>query len=114
MNSNEESLKRVKQLAGCSDDKIKFIKIDLLDKDALETVFANSPTFSCCIHFAGLKAVGESVRLPLLYYRNNLDSTINLLECMDKYGCHSIVFSSSATVLLLFTPTLPYLSYTWI
>ena len=66
----------------------------------LEKIFndTNGNKFASCIHFAGLKAVGESVQKPLLYYENNLVSTINLLKLLDKYGCHSIVFSSSATV----------------
>ena len=77
-----------------------FFKVDLCDLGALERVFQQSPSpFYSCIHFAGLKAVGESVAQPLNYYRNNLVSTMNLLELLDKYNCHSIVFSSSATVL---------------
>lgn len=98
INSNEESLRRVRQITGCDDNRLTFHNVDLCDETALEAVFTASPKFAACIHFAGLKAVGESVQKPLLYYRNNLDSTINLLNLMDKYGCRSIVFSSSATV----------------
>lgn len=98
VNSSPVGLERVVEITGCSPDRITFHKVDLLDIPSLESVFQNSPRFTACIHFAGLKAVGESVRKPLLYYTNNLDSTINLLNLMDKYGCHSIVFSSSATV----------------
>lgn len=80
-------------------EKLRFYKVDLCDMDAFETVLKESPSkFTACIHFAGLKAVGESVEKPLLYYKNNLLSTINLLELLDKYDCHSLVFSSSATV----------------
>lgn len=101
VNSTEEGLSRVKVLTGCNSDRLKFHKVDLCDFVELEKVFSVSPQFCACIHFAGLKAVGESVREPLLYYRNNLDGMINLLNLMDKYNCHSIVFSSSATVSIL-------------
>ena len=105
VNSNSESLKRVYELSGCDEkeNRIRFYEADLCDKDALEQVFSTSPKFSSCIHFAGLKAVGESVRLPLLYYDNNLGSTSNLLACLEKYGCHSLVFSSSATVTIYYS-----------
>lgn len=76
--------------------------MDLCDNAALEKVFQGGGVgfkkFKSCIHFAGLKAVGESVRRPMYYYGNNLIGTMNLLNLMDKYGCHSLVFSSSATV----------------
>ena len=98
VNSSEESINRVRRITGCAEHRIKFIKVDMCDRSALERVFELSPPFLACIHFAGLKAVGESVRLPLLYYENNLLSTINLLNLMDKYACRTIVFSSSATV----------------
>lgn len=98
VNSSPIGLQRVVEITGCSTDRITFHEVDLLDIPALEKVFQSSPRFSACIHFAGLKAVGESVRKPLLYYTNNLESTVNLLNLMDKYGCHSIVYSSSATV----------------
>lgn len=98
VNSSPVGLERVVELTGCSAERVKFHKVDMVDAAALEEVFKVSPKFHACIHFAGLKAVGESVRKPLLYYTNNLDSTINLLHLMDKYGCKAIVFSSSATV----------------
>lgn len=98
VNSSPEGLERAKELTGCPDSQIRFCKVDLCDKPALEEIFSSSPKFQCCIHFAGLKAVGESVMKPLLYYENNLGGTWNLLELMDKYDCRSIVFSSSATV----------------
>ena len=75
-----------------------FTKCDLLDMETLDKVFADHPEIDSVIHFAGLKAVGESCSLPLLYYHNNLTGTFNLLNCMIKYGVNRIVFSSSATV----------------
>jgi UDP-glucose 4-epimerase len=98
VNSCDESMKRVREITGCEEHRLKFYQQDLCDAVGLERVMAESPRFECCIHFAGLKAVGDSVREPLEYYRNNLDSTLVLLKLLDKYGCHSIVFSSSATV----------------
>ncbi|KAJ6841662.1 UDP-glucose 4-epimerase GEPI48-like [Iris pallida] len=71
--------------------------VDLRDREALEKVFS-STKFDAVIHFAGLKAVGESVQKPLLYYNNNLIGTITLLEVMASHGCKKLVFSSSATV----------------
>ncbi len=93
-NSKEESLSRVESITG---KKIDFYKVDMCDFDALENVFAEN-TFDGVIHFAGLKAVGESVRLPLNYYENNIVSTLNLLKLMIKYSVKKLVFSSSATV----------------
>eukprot|EP00607_Mallomonas_marina_P005104 CAMPEP_0182427364 /NCGR_PEP_ID=MMETSP1167-20130531/17114_1 /TAXON_ID=2988 /ORGANISM="Mallomonas Sp, Strain CCMP3275" /LENGTH=356 /DNA_ID=CAMNT_0024609549 /DNA_START=131 /DNA_END=1198 /DNA_ORIENTATION=+ len=99
INANEESLKRVKQITGCDDTRLKFHNIDLLNISQFETVFQQmKKPFTACIHFAGLKAVGESVRKPLLYYENNLRSTLNLLQLMEKYDVTQLVFSSSATV----------------
>lgn len=101
-NSSMVSLDRVAQLANLDADQRKqrlvFHEVDLCDKDALRKVFETSPQFSACIHFAGLKAVGESTQIPLKYYHNNLTGTFYLLEFLDEFGCHSIVFSSSATV----------------
>ena len=77
--------------------KPKFHKVDLLDVSAMEKVFEEG-NFDLVIHFAGLKAVGESVEKPLMYYENNVGGTINLLKCMKKFGVNKIVFSSSATV----------------
>ncbi|KFM71586.1 UDP-glucose 4-epimerase, partial [Stegodyphus mimosarum] len=89
-----ESLKRVEKLAGKS---LTFYEVDLLNKNALEQLFQKH-AFSCVVHFAALKAVGESCRLPLDYYKNNVGGTVTLLEVMQKYGVKKIVFSSSATV----------------
>ncbi|WP_066295727.1 UDP-glucose 4-epimerase GalE [Arthrobacter luteolus] len=93
-NSSTESLNRVQELSGRT---AEFVQADLLDPQALEEVFAaHSP--EAVIHFAGLKAVGESVAKPLYYYRNNVAGTLNLLEVMDRHDVRTIVFSSSATV----------------
>ena len=75
-----------------------FVKCDLLDKENLDEVFSAYPDIDSVIHFAGLKAVGESCRLPLLYYHNNLTGTFNLIDCMLRHNVNRIVFSSSATV----------------
>ncbi|MCL7038508.1 hypothetical protein MKW94_022265, partial [Papaver nudicaule] len=97
-NSSEVSLDRVKELAGPEfTANLSFHKIDLLDKPALEKLFSTT-SFEAVIHFAGLKAVGESVQKPLRYYDNNIIGTIYLLEVMGAHGCKKLVFSSSATV----------------
>ncbi|KAL6177420.1 hypothetical protein ACLB2K_048946 [Fragaria x ananassa] len=96
-NSSEVAVDRVRELAGDSGKNLSFHKIDLRDKPALEKLFT-STKFEAVIHFAGLKAVGESVQKPLLYYNNNIVGTITLLEVMAAHGCKKIVFSSSATV----------------
>jgi len=96
VNSSEESLKRVAKICGI--DEIAFFNIDLATEMAKLKELCQKYLFVSCIHFAGLKAVGESVQKPLLYYRNNLDSTLNLIECLNEGGCNSIIFSSSATV----------------
>ncbi|CAM9962044.1 unnamed protein product [Pylaiella littoralis] len=97
-NSVEESLNRVRELTECDEDQLIFRKVNLLDRPALEKVF-DEYEFDSCVHFAGLKAVGESVDKPLLYYRNNIEGTLNLVDCMKKQpGCRKLVFSSSATV----------------
>jgi UDP-glucose 4-epimerase len=93
-NSKKESLKRVQELAG---KPLNFFEVDLLDRVSLESVF-ELKRFQAVIHFAGLKAVGESVSFPLKYYQNNITGTIVLCETMSKYGVKNIVFSSSATV----------------
>ena len=93
-NSKPCALERVKQITG---KDFKFYEVDLLDRDALENVFKENDIDSC-IHFAGLKAVGESCQKPLWYYHNNITGTLNLCEMMQKYGAKRIVFSSSATV----------------
>lgn len=94
LNSKPESLKRVKQITG---KEFKFYEVDLLDREALEKIFEENK-ISSVIHFAGLKAVGESVHMPIRYYHNNITGTLILLDVMKKYNCKKIVFSSSATV----------------
>ncbi len=93
-NSSKESLKRVEAITG---KPVKFYEEDVRDKDALRKIFSEND-IEAVIHFAGLKAVGESVAKPMLYYDNNLISTINLIEIMNEFGVKKIVFSSSATV----------------
>ena len=93
-NSNEEALKRVEEITGKS---IKFYKEDLLNGEALEEIFTKEK-IDAVMHFAGLKAVGESVAQPLRYYHNNITGTLILCEVMNKYGVKNLVFSSSATV----------------
>ncbi len=88
-------LDRIEKITG---KRPEFIKCDLLDYDALDAVFASHPDIDSVIHFAGLKAVGESCSLPIKYYHNNLTGTFNLLNAMLKYKVFRIVFSSSATV----------------
>jgi len=93
-NSNEESLRRVQQMAG---RPLAFHEVDLLDRAALDIVFVRHKIESV-MHFAGLKAVGESVSVPLRYYQNNVTGTLFLLEAMKGHGVTSLVFSSSCTV----------------
>lgn len=93
-NSSEKSLLRVEEITG---KKVPFVKGDILDREALEKLFSEND-FSCCIHFAGLKAVGESVEKPWEYYHNNIAGTLVLTDVMRKHGCKNIIFSSSATV----------------
>jgi UDP-glucose 4-epimerase len=93
-NSKEESLKRVQELAGKT---LAFHEVDLLDKKSLDDVFAGS-SVDAVVHFAGLKAVGESVTIPLSYYHNNVTGTLILCEVMGKHKVKNLVFSSSATV----------------
>lgn len=94
-NSKELVVDRIEKITG---KRPKFIKCDLLDKDMLDKVFDTHPNIDSVIHFAGLKAVGESCKLPLLYYHNNITGTVNLLESMIAHKVNRIVFSSSATV----------------
>lgn len=93
-NSSEESLERVKEITG---KEITFYKVDLLDFDGLDKVFAKE-NIDAVIHFAALKAVGESVYKPLEYYHNNVTGTLILCDVMRKHNVKNIVFSSSATV----------------
>jgi UDP-glucose 4-epimerase len=94
-NSCAEAVARIRELAG--DTTLPFIEADLMDREALNAVFTTYP-IDAVIHFAGLKAVGESVGAPLEYYTNNIGSTMVLLEVMKHHGCFRLVFSSSATV----------------
>ena len=104
-NSDQESLRRVAEILGIA--QIPFVNADIRDREALEEVFRQNEKmvngqrvtgFDACIHFAGLKAVGESVAKPLEYYENNMNGTFVLLDVMRKHGCKNIIFSSSATV----------------
>ncbi len=93
-NSNIEVLNRLKTITG---KDVKFYKVDILDYDGMCQVFSEN-NIEAVIHFAGLKAVGESVQIPLKYYENNISGTVTLCEVMNKFGCKKMVFSSSATV----------------
>ena len=93
-NSNPESLRRVESITG---QTVPFYKVDIRDREGLSRVFALH-NFDCCIHFAGLKAVGESVVKPWEYYENNINGTLVLLDVMRSHGCKNIIFSSSASV----------------
>lgn len=93
-NSSKESIRRVEEMTGKT---ITFYEADLVNEEEVEEVFSKE-TIDAVIHFAGLKAVGESCEIPLEYFDNNLCGTINLLKSMKKHGCKSLVFSSSATV----------------
>ena len=93
-NSSEKSLERVEAITG---KKVKFYKADILDEKALEEIFEKEEIDSC-IHFAGLKAVGESVAKPWEYYNNNITGTLVLVDVMRRHGVKNIIFSSSATV----------------
>ena len=93
-NSSPKAIERVEKIVGKT---IPFYNVDIRDREGLEKVFAEN-TFDCCIHFAGLKAVGESVQKPWEYYENNIGGTLVLVDVMRKHGCKNIIFSSSATV----------------
>ncbi|MCR4945406.1 MAG: UDP-glucose 4-epimerase GalE [Lachnospiraceae bacterium] len=93
-NSQEEVVDKIKTITG---KDVTFYKADMLKPEELRPIF-EAHKFDAVIHFAGLKAVGESVRKPLMYYHNNLTGTINLCELMAEYGCKRMIFSSSATV----------------
>jgi UDP-glucose 4-epimerase len=93
-NSKEDVVGKIEEITG---KNVKFYERDVCDKESLEKIFKENE-IDAVMHFAGLKAVGESVSLPLKYYRNNLDSTLTLLEVMQEFNCKNIVFSSSATV----------------
>lgn len=93
-NSSEKFLQRVEKITG---KPVTFYKADILDRDALNAVFEKE-SIDSCIHFAGLKAVGESVQKPWEYYENNIAGTLTLVDVMRKHGVKNIIFSSSATV----------------
>ncbi len=93
-NSCPEAVARVEEITGKS---VVLYEADVCDKAAVDKIFSENK-IDAVIHFAGLKAVGESCEKPLLYYRNNIDSTLTLLEAMEKYGVNNFIFSSSATV----------------
>lgn len=93
-NSKIETVEKIKKITG---KNFKFVKADLKDLKATDKIFKKNKIDSI-VHFAGYKAVGESVKLPVDYYDNNIVSTLNLLKCMKKYGVNNLVFSSSATV----------------
>ena len=93
-NSNKDVIDKIKTI---TDKNIIFYEGNVSDKDLLNKIFTENE-IKAVIHFAGFKAVGESVKKPLMYYRNNIDSTLSLLEVMQKHNCKNIIFSSSATV----------------
>lgn len=93
-NSSEEVVDKLKQITG---KKVKFHKIDLLDFEGMDKMF-EAGKYDAVIHFAGLKAVGESTQKPLMYYENNISGTINLIKCMEKHNVNNLIFSSSACV----------------
>ena len=101
-NSSEKALERVEQITG---KELKFYEVDLKDEEAVRTIFQNEK-IDVVIHFAGYKAVGESVVKPLEYYENNLVSTLNLCKVMREFNCKNLIFSSSATV-YGFQPVMP-------
>ncbi len=94
-NSKEEVLEKIEKISG---KKFKLYKYDLKDKEKIKKVFEEEKNIEAVIHFAGYKAVGESVKKPLMYYSNNIITTTNLLEVMHEYNVKKFVFSSSATV----------------
>ena len=93
-NSSKKSLERVAKITG---KEVKFYEADILDRDKLNEIF-DAESIDCVIHFAGLKAVGESVAKPWEYYENNISGTLTLVDVMRKHGVKNIIFSSSATV----------------
>ena len=93
-NSSPKAVDRIQKITGRS---LKFYKADMLDKPAVEKIFEENK-IDAVIHFAGLKAVGESVHKPVEYYHTNIGGLLNLVDVMRKHGCKNIIFSSSATV----------------
>jgi UDP-glucose 4-epimerase len=101
-NSSKMSLDRVAKICNLSEEerskRLKFYEVDIGNATDLRKVFEDAPKFEACIHFAGLKAVGESSKIPLQYYENNIGGTFTLLHMLDEFKCSNLVFSSSATV----------------
>ncbi len=95
VNSKREVIKKIEKI---TNKKVKFYKEDCCNKNALRRIFKDNNHIDAVLHFAGLKAVGESVKMPLKYYENNLGSTLSLVTVMQEFNCDKIVFSSSATV----------------
>lgn len=95
VNSQREVVDKIETITG---KKVKFYEEDCCDKEALRRIFNENKNIEAVLHFAGLKAVGESVKLPVRYYENNLGSTLSLVKVMQEFNCNKIVFSSSATV----------------
>ncbi|KAI8472140.1 MAG: UDP-glucose 4-epimerase [Monoraphidium minutum] len=96
-NSFPRVFAHMQKIAGPKAGGMRFVKADVCDKEAIDKVFAEEKP-DAVIHFAGFKAVAESMEKPLMYYRNNMESSIALMEVMEKHGCNMLVFSSSATV----------------
>ena len=96
-NFSNSSPQAIEQLEKLTETKIKFYEIDITNSKKLDIVFKEN-NINVVIHFAGLKAVGESVKMPLKYYKNNIGTTLSLLECMEKNDVYNLIFSSSATV----------------
>ncbi|MBR4207801.1 MAG: UDP-glucose 4-epimerase GalE [Lachnospiraceae bacterium] len=94
-NSSEKSLERVKEITG---KDVTFYKLDIRDREGLEKLFTDRKDIEGCIHFAGKKAVGESVAFPWEYYENNIGGTLTLIDVMRKHGVKNLIFSSSSTV----------------
>ena len=97
-NSSTVAMERIKQICGPVADCLVFEEVDICNEAALGEVFTRHGPVGSVIHFAGLKAVGESVREPLKYYENNVGGSVSLVKNMLKHGCKNIVFSSSATL----------------
>ena len=95
VNSKKEVVDKIEEITG---KKVKFYENDVCDKEALRKIFQENQQIDAVLHFAGLKAVGESVSQPIRYYENNIGSTLSLVTVMREYNCRKIVFSSSATV----------------
>lgn len=93
-NSSQDVVEKLKKI---TNKEVAFYKVDLLDMEKMDNLFKNG-NYDAVIHFAGLKAVGESSKKPLMYYENNITGTINLIKCMEKYNVNNLVFSSSACV----------------